>query len=109
MLENEFVEMAKIMFQAALAFSAILVAVIGILFAEYHSGKKAGLGNIALENYKSFAYAIVGVLTVSIISSFFFLFSLLGIDLYYIALGLFIFAMVSIVTIAFVMVVKFMK
>ena len=102
------IETAKILLQASLTLSAILVAVIGILFAEYHSAKKADLGAKTLLKYKCFACAIVVILTVSTISSFLFLLFFLGINVFHIAVVLFIFAMITIVALAFVMVLTLM-
>ena len=109
MCGDPLIETAKILLQASLALSAILLAVIGIFFAEYHSAKKADLGPKTLSQYKRFTCATVVILTVSTISSFFFLLFLFGINLFHIALLLFIFALITIVALAFVMVLMLMK
>lgn len=106
---TESVEIAKIMFEAALVLSAILMAVIGILFAEYHSAKRANLGGLILKNYRRLTYGAVGILAVSTISSLLFLFYLQGVNLYWVALGLFIFAIVSIVALAIIVILTLMK
>jgi hypothetical protein len=105
----QLIEIAKILFQASITLSTILVAVIGILLAEYHSAKKAGLGKIALAQYKMVTYVIVGILTASTISSFLFLLFFIGINVFNIAVVLVMLVMITIVALAFVMVLMFMK
>jgi hypothetical protein len=106
---DQLTEIAKILFQASITLSTILVAVIGILLAEYHSAKKAGLGETTLADYKTVTCVIVGILTASTISSFLFLLFFIGINVFNIAVGLVMLVMITIVALAFVMVLMFMK